>query len=107
MNIPKLGPLAEVQCGYTTVRFKRDPAELARIVSKQCKWLTDGEGVFDSAGVAIARSFEDAASAMIELGWIVPPHHVSWGAVQDARPSAEDAVRARLDDEGGHPAAHC
>jgi hypothetical protein len=95
--------LTDVQCGYHTVRFKRDRAELARIVSNHCDWLTDGQGVFDSSGERIARSFEDAAAAMIDLGWIVLPHDIYWGSVKSAQPSPEGAIRAKLDDEGGHP----
>jgi hypothetical protein len=40
---------------------------------------------------------------MVELQWIILPHQIYWSTIDASTPSAEEALAARLDEEGQHP----
>lgn len=90
-----------VQSANTTELRRRSPTELARIVAADREWGFNWDGALvDDRKVIIAATIEDAARAMVSLGWIRASRHnfADWKAIPHVRNSvsAADAIRAEL-----------
>lgn len=57
----------------------------------------------DAGHQRIAFTIEDAAAAMVELGWIVNSHS-NWREIPTDGPQAAAKLRALMDSEGKFPA---
>lgn len=88
-----------VQAANTTETRRRSVTELARIAATGRGWRFAWDGaLLDELGDEIAASIEDAARAMVSLGWLraTSTTFVHWDAVMQATDSAAAAIRGEL-----------
>lgn len=93
--------MEQVQSANTTESRRRSPTEVARIIAAGRDWGFTWDGTLvDDEGVAIAATIEDAARAMISLGWIraTVNNFADWRKIPHVQNSvsAADAIRAEL-----------
>lgn len=85
---------------FTEVRQKSD-TENARTVANHYGWRFNADDeLTEDHGPRIAYTIEDAAAAMVELGWI-SRYRVNWPGHNDGRDAAHE-IRERLDENGTH-----
>jgi len=91
----------DVQSANTTERRRRAPTEVARVVAADRNWGFTWDGTLvDDGGITIAATIEDAARAMVSLGWVraTISNFADWTAIPHVQNSvsAADAIRAEL-----------
>lgn len=88
-----------VQAAHPIVAVPRSVTELARLVAAHRGWsLTSRGALEDEEGGKIADTIEDAARAMVSLGWLraTTSSYVQWEPIPRVSASAADAVRGEL-----------
>lgn len=89
--------VAVVQAAEVTEARRKSNTELARVVAAHRGWSFDEtDQLCDAGGAVIAWTLEDAAEAMVELGWIVEVQHVVWTAIPRDGVDAAHVLRGMM-----------
>ncbi|MGH3360134.1 MAG: hypothetical protein ACRDO7_15135 [Nocardioidaceae bacterium] len=94
-----------VHAPHYTELHDHGSTELARIVAAQQRWrLTNTGELVDEDLVSVARTIDQAARAMEDLGWFAGDDDgevwVDWDRMPTGASAKADAIRARLDRGG-------